>query len=155
MCDGSKSSRRMEPFIKPRMLEALVKPYLQGETPEMATLAFPLLSHELSDPGIVKIVTDLNMNALYFSRHPIPYQRQATNIPLYHHMGIYAFRRDFLLLRYTKVPQTPLELTESLEQLRALEHGHKIRVSLTQDRTLEVNTAEELELAQKFKYVGD
>lgn len=140
-----------EPFIKPEMLDELVRPYLQGETPEMATLAYPLLPDEMQDPGIVKIVTDLKQNALYFSRAMIPYQRQKTEIPLYHHMGIYAFRRDFLL-HFTQLPQTPLELTESLEQLRALEHGHRIRVCLTQHRSLEINTPEELERAQAFIY---
>lgn len=142
-----------EPFIKPQMLDELAQPYLQGEAPEMATLAYPLLPHEMADPGIVKIVTDLKQNALYFSRAMIPYLRQNSNVPLYHHMGIYAFRRDFLL-RYTKLPQTPLELAESLEQLRALEHGHRIRVCLTQHRTLEINTPEEFERAQEFVYEG-
>ncbi len=140
-----------EPFIKPQMLDELIKPFFQTDMPEMATLAFPLLPHEITDPGIVKLVTDLKQNALYFSRSMIPYQRQQTAVPLYHHMGLYAFRRDFLL-RFTKLPQTPLELTESLEQLRALEHGHQIRVCLTEHRTLEVNTPEELELAQSFQY---
>jgi len=144
-----------EPFIKPQMLDELAQPFLRDEplalAPEMATLAFPLLPHEVSDPGVVKIVTDLNQNALYFSRSPIPYIRQQTEIPLLHHMGIYAFRRDFLKT-YTQLPQTPLELTESLEQLRAIEHGHRIRVCLTTHRTLEVNTPEELERAQTFVY---
>jgi 3-deoxy-manno-octulosonate cytidylyltransferase (CMP-KDO synthetase) len=142
-----------EPFIKPQMLDELAQPYLKGDTPEMATLAYPLLPHEVEDPGIVKIVTDLKLNALYFSRSMIPYPRQKTEIPLYHHMGIYAFRRDFLL-KFTKLPQTPLELTESLEQLRALEHGHRIRVCPTLHRTLEINTPEELERAQEFEYEG-
>jgi len=140
-----------EPFIKPQMLDELARPFLNGEAPEMATLAFPLLPHEMSDPGVVKIVTDLRGNALYFSRSMIPFQRQPSVGALYHHMGIYAFRRDFLL-RFTKLSQGPLELTESLEQLRALEHGHKIRVCLTQHRTLEVNTPEELAMAQEFAY---
>jgi len=142
-----------EPFIKPQMLDELIQPFLQGDMPEMATLAYPLLPHEKLNPGVVKIVTDLRGNALYFSRSMIPYARQETDVPLYHHMGIYGFRRDFLL-RYTKLAQTPLELAESLEQLRALEHGHRIRVCLTQHRTLEVNTPEEYALAQNFEYVG-
>lgn len=140
-----------EPFIKPQMLDTLIQPYLQGERPDMTTLAYPLLPHEYADPGVVKIVTDINQNALYFSRAFIPYQRQATSVSLYHHMGVYAFRRDFLKL-YTTLPQTPLELTESLEQLRALEHGYRIRVCSTINRTLEINTPEEYERAQTFKY---
>lgn len=141
-----------EPFIKPHMLDELVQPYLQGDNPEMTTLAFPLLPAEYDDPGVVKIVTDLRQNALYFSRACIPYQRQTTGIPLYHHMGIYAFRRDFLKL-YKTLPQTPLELTESLEQLRVLEHGYRIRVCQTESRTMEVNTPEEYKRAQAFEYV--
>lgn len=67
--------------------------------------------------------------------------------PLYHHVGVYAFRRDFLL-QYTKLPQTPLEKIESLEQLRVLEHGYKIRVCLTEGNTLEINTPKEYKEAQ-------
>jgi 3-deoxy-manno-octulosonate cytidylyltransferase (CMP-KDO synthetase) len=141
-----------EPFVKPRMLEQLIAPYLAGESPEMTTLAHPL--HDMADfnsPGAVKVVTDLQGNALYFSRSPIPYFRQDINTPIYHHIGMYAYRRDFLL-RYTKLSQTPLEKTELLEQLRAIEHGYKIRVCLTEDRTLEVNTPEEYAAAQEFIY---
>ncbi len=140
-----------EPFIKPQMLDELAQPFLKGDMPEMATLAYPLMPHEQLDPGVVKIVTDVKGNALYFSRSMIPYLRQQTEVPLYHHMGIYGFRRDFLM-KYTKLPQTPLELAESLEQLRALEHGYRIRVCPTQHRTLEINTPEEYERAQEFEY---
>jgi len=143
-----------EPFIKPKMLEQLVAPYLKGESPEMTTLAYKLdMQREFNDPGIVKVITDLNNNALYFSRSPIPYFRNKSqeNLPIVHHqMGLYAFRRDFLL-HYTTLPQTPLEITESLEQLRALEHGYRIRVCLTEEKTLEINTPEELARAQDFK----
>lgn len=144
-----------EPFIKPRMLEQLISPYLAGETPEMTTLAYPLdREKNANNPGAVKVITDLNGNALYFSRSPIPYFRQeVVNTPVYHHMGLYAFRRDFLML-YRELPQTPLERAESLEQLRAMEHGYKIRVCLTEDRTLEINTPEEFAEAQKFEYVA-
>ncbi len=141
-----------EPFIKPKMLEQLVAPYLQGETPEMTTLAYPISSaQEFNDPGIVKVVTDTHLNALYFSRAPIPYYRVQAEAPVYHHMGLYAFRRDFLL-EYAELPPTPLEQVEALEQLRVLEHGYKIRVCLTQERSLEINTPAELALAQQFEY---
>lgn len=141
-----------EPFIRPRMLEQLVTPYLQGESPEMTTLAYPLdMKTKYHEAGAVKVITDLKGNALYFSRAPIPYFRTEEHAPVYHHMGLYAFRRDFLLT-FQNLPQTPLEKTESLEQLRALEHGYKIRVCLTEDKTLEINTPEEYALAQKFQY---
>lgn len=141
-----------EPFIRPSMLEALVAPWLAGESPEMTTLATPLdMKADYTHPGAVKVITDLHHNALYFSRSPIPYFRVQTSAPVYHHMGLYAFRRDFLMV-YKSLPQTPLELAESLEQLRVLEHGYKIRVCTTQENTLEINTPEEYELAQKFNY---
>src|SRR6185312_13509123 len=142
-----------EPFIKPRMLEQLVSPYLAGETPEMTTLAYPLnMKTEYTNPGAVKVITDLKGNAIYFSRAPIPYFRTQESAPVYHHIGLYAFRRDFLL-SYKLLSQTPLEKTESLEQLRALEHGYKIRVCLTEEKTLEINTPEEYEQAQQFQYM--
>jgi 3-deoxy-manno-octulosonate cytidylyltransferase (CMP-KDO synthetase) len=143
-----------EPFIKPRMLEQLVNPYLVGDLPDMTTLAYPSAEEKNYDnPGRVKVIMDLKGNAIYFSRAPIPYFRQEANALVYCHMGLYAFRRDFLLL-YRNLPQTPLEKTESLEQLRVIEHGYKIRVCLTEDRTLEINTLEEYEMAQKFEYIS-
>jgi len=142
-----------EPFIQPVMLEHLVAPYLAGETPEMTTLATPLdMTNSYHEHGAVKVITDLNHHAIYFSRSPIPHFRASTTAPVYHHMGLYAFRRDFLML-YQSLPQTPLETAESLEQLRVIEHGYKIRVCLTGKKTLEINTQEEYERAQEFVYV--
>lgn len=144
-----------EPFIKPKMLEQLVAPYLAGEKPEMTTLAYKLdMEKEYADSRFVKVITALNGNALYFSRAPIPYFTGANKItaPTYHHLGLYAFRRDFLLL-YRNLFQTPLEKAESLEQLRALEHGYTIRVCLTEEKTIEVNDEKDLIAAQDFKFV--
>lgn len=143
-----------EPFIKPKMLEQLVAPYLAGEKPEMTTLANKLdMEKEYNDPRYVKVVTAVNGDALYFSRSPIPYFRQnpIASIPTYHHIGLYAFRRDFLML-YRKLPQTPLEQTELLEQLRVLEHGYTIRVCVTQEKSLEINDEKDLAAAQDFKF---
>jgi len=140
-----------EPFIRPQQLTALIAPYLAGESPEMTTLAYPLALHtKYHDSGAVKVITDIHHNAIYFSRAPIPYFRTTLPVPVYHHMGLYAFRRDFLM-HYQTLPQTPLEKAEALEQLRVLEHGYKIRVCLTKQRTLEINTPEELEEAQSFE----
>jgi 3-deoxy-manno-octulosonate cytidylyltransferase (CMP-KDO synthetase) len=142
-----------EPFVKPEMLTALVQPYLDGETPEMTTLACPLdFESEYPNPNFVKVITDKNGYAIYFSRAPIPYFRQqdyAGELPAYHHQGVYAYRKDFLKI-YKNLAQTPLEQIELLEQLRVLENGYKIRVCVTQHRTLEINTPEELKLAQSF-----
>lgn len=145
-----------EPFIQPAMLTALVQPYLDGENPPMSTLAHPLnfATGEYETPDIVKVVCDQQGYALYFSRAPIPYFRsehEKINLPLpvFHHMGVYAFRREFLL-QYTQLPQTPLELAELLEQLRALENGYKIRVCCVTGRTVEINTAEDLRAGEEF-----
>ncbi len=145
-----------EPFIKASMLEQLLAPFLRGDSLAMSTLAFPIESQdEFNNPGIVKVITDNNSDALYFSRAAIPYVRVKTlTTPVYHHLGLYAFRRDFLLY-YTTLAPTPLELTESLEQLRAMEHGYKIRVCLTEHKTIEINTPEELAAAQTFVFNED
>lgn len=144
-----------EPFIQPQMLESLIAPYLKGETPEMTTLASPLdLNTHHHNPHAVKVITDLTGHALYFSRAPIPYFREQVAVPVYHHMGLYAFRYDFLL-KYETLTPTPLGQAESLEQLRVLEHGYRIRVCLTEGRTLEINTPEEYEAAQHFEYASE
>ncbi len=140
-----------EPFIRKEMLDTLITPFKEKNPPKMATLAYDLIVEtEYHDPSLVKVICDLNNDALYFSRAPIPYHRDVqAELKVLHHMGIYAYQRDFLL-QYTQWPQTPLEKAESLEQLRAMEHGYKIRVCYTPYRTLEINTPEELERAQHF-----
>lgn len=140
-----------EPFIKPEMLSQLIEPFFHDAQMQMSTLAYDLnFAEEYQNPNIVKVILDQHSNAIYFSRSPIPFIRVNTDsIPVLHHMGLYGFRRDFLL-KFTQLPQTPLEKIESLEQLRALENGHKIRVCKTAHRTLEINTPEELAAAQKF-----
>jgi len=138
-----------EPFIKPNMLSQLVQPFIQGENPEMSTLAYPLnFETEYHDPNIVKVIMDAHQNAIYFSRAATPHFRQESkDATVLHHMGLYAFSRQFLQ-EFTRMPQTPLEIAESLEQLRAIENGHKIRVCKIDDKTLEINTPEELMQAQ-------
>lgn len=138
-----------EPFVNAEMLTTLVQPYLNGERPGMTTLANPLdFDKQYQSPDMVKVIVDQFDNALYFSRAPIPYQREViADIPVYHHQGMYAFTRDFLL-KFTGLSQTPLELSEKLEQLRVLEHGFNIRVCISQHSTLEINTLEELAQAE-------
>jgi 3-deoxy-manno-octulosonate cytidylyltransferase (CMP-KDO synthetase) len=141
-----------EPFIQPNMLKQLVAPYLNGDLPPMTTLAYPLdFNMSYQNPNFVKVITDAKHNAIYFSRAPIPHFRHSVSVPVYHHIGLYAFTRDFLL-QYTQLNPTPLEQAEGLEQLRAIEHGYKIRVCLTQQRTLEINTPEEFSQAQNFVF---
>lgn len=144
-----------EPFIKPQMLSELLTPFKEDKNTKMSTLAYELeFPHEYHDPSIVKVISDQKGNAIYFSRSPIPFIRHTTKeIPVLHHMGLYAFTRDFLL-EFTQFPQTPLEKIELLEQLRAIENGYKIRVCKTNYRTLEINTPEELERAQSIKIIS-
>lgn len=137
-----------QPFVTPQMLTQLVSPYVQGELPAMTTLACPLdMKTGYADPNTVNVVCDRNGNALYFSRASIPYFRNPGEVPVFHHLGLYAFNRDFLS-KYAQLTPTPLEECEGLEQLRVLEHGFTIRVSLTQKAVLEINTPEDLVQAQ-------
>ena len=98
---------------------------------------------EMTNPNNVKVVTDKNGYALYFSRSLMPYPREDTGVTVYKHIGIYAYKRDFLL-NYAKMEPTPLEKTESLEQLRALENGFRIKVIETEQTFVGVDTAEDL-----------
>ncbi len=119
---------------------------------EMATLSAPLDPSRFEDPNAVKVVTALDGRALYFSRSPIPFARHAgvSGAGPKLHIGIYGYRRD-VLLRLASLPPTPLELSESLEQLRALEHGIRIRV-LSLDRPAHpgVDTPEDLDRVSKL-----
>jgi len=143
-----------QPFVTPEMLSQLVSPYLQGEKPPMTTLACPLeWEGGYPDPNTVKVLCDQAGNALYFSRSSIPYQRNVRHgLPVYHHLGLYAFERSFLD-QYAQLLATPLEQCEGLEQLRVLEHGFKIRVCLTEQAVLEINTPEDLEKAGYLQLV--
>jgi 3-deoxy-manno-octulosonate cytidylyltransferase (CMP-KDO synthetase) len=137
-----------QPFVTPEMLSNLVGPYRAGLRPSMTTVAAPLDDAGLDDPNTVKVVCDRNGDALYFSRSPIPFRRHPVSdgLPVYHHIGLYAFARAFLEL-YAAMASTPLEQSEGLEQLRVLEHGHRIRVCPIRRSVLEVNTPEDLEAA--------
>ncbi|HET8540275.1 MAG TPA: 3-deoxy-manno-octulosonate cytidylyltransferase [Anaeromyxobacter sp.] len=135
-----------EPLIEPEAIEALVNAMSEGT--EMATLARPLEPGEAERPQVVKVVTDLAGNALYFSRAPIPHRRAGGPSALARaHVGIYAFSAAFLQ-QFAALPPGRLEAEESLEQLRALEHGHRIRVADTAYRGFGIDTPEDLERAR-------
>jgi 3-deoxy-manno-octulosonate cytidylyltransferase (CMP-KDO synthetase) len=136
-----------EPLIEPEAIETLLAA-LAASGAEMATLARPLEPGELERPHVVKVVTDLRGDALYFSRAPIPHRRAGGQSPLARaHVGIYAFGYAFLQA-FAALPPGRLEQEESLEQLRALEHGHRIRVADTTYRGFGVDTPEDLERAR-------
>ena len=132
-----------EPLIEPALIDELIGQF-EGE-PElaMATVKTKIEDEaERANPNNVKVVCDKEGYALYFSRSLLPYPRKG-GCPVYKHIGIYAYRRDFLLA-YAKMQPTPLEQAESLEQLRALENGYRIKVVETKARFVGVDTAEDL-----------
>ncbi|HTN51802.1 MAG TPA: 3-deoxy-manno-octulosonate cytidylyltransferase [Anaeromyxobacter sp.] len=136
-----------EPLIEPEAIEALLAA-MAGDGVVMATLARPLEPEELSRTQVVKVVTDLAGDALYFSRAPVPHRRAGGQSPLARaHVGIYGFTAGFLE-RFTALPPGRLEGEEALEQLRALEHGFKIRVADTGYRGFGIDTPEDLERAR-------
>ena len=133
-----------EPLIEPSLIDALATVFQDEPDLQMATVKAPMLEEaEKTNPNNVKVVTDKNGYALYFSRSLLPYPRENTGVTVYKHIGIYAYRRDFLLA-YAKMTPTPLEQTESLEQLRALENGYKIKVIETNFQFVGVDTPEDL-----------
>ncbi len=138
-----------EPLIDPQIIDDLAQQFLDDENLQMATVKTPMAEDEKAKPGNVKVVTDKNGYALYFSRSLLPYPREATGVTVYKHIGIYGYRRDFLL-KYAKMQPTPLEQTESLEQLRALENGYKIKVIATDKHFVGVDTKEDLELVNEI-----
>ena len=133
-----------EPLIDADVIDQLAELFLEDADLQMATVASPLLEEEYDEPSAVKVICYKRGDAMYFSRSLIPYPRHAFINPPMKHVGIYAYRRQFLL-DYAKMDPTPAEETESLEQLRALENGYAIRVIKTDKRFVGVDTPEDLE----------
>ena len=148
-CDIVVNVQGDEPLIDPAMISAVVAPLRADASIVMTTARRRLVdSDDLRNPHIVKVVADPRGDALYFSRAPIPYGSDPASTPAYVHVGLYGFRRDFLL-RFAALPQTPLEVVESLEQLRALEHGYRIRTVVTEHHSIGVDTPQDLERARR------
>lgn len=134
-----------EPLLDPAVIDAVAAPFESDSDLAMATLATPIRNaHDALATSVVKVVMDRQGNALYFSRLPIPHYRGGSDGTHWKHIGLYAYRRDFLL-RYPRLEPTPLERAEALEQLRALEHGYRIRVLMTDHDAISVDTPEDLE----------
>ncbi len=133
-----------EPLIDADVIDQLAELFLEDADLQMATVGSPLLEEEYDEPSAVKVICNKRGDAMYFSRSLIPYPRHAFINPPMKHVGIYAYRRQFLL-DYAKMDPTPAEETESLEQLRALENGYGIRVIKTDKRFVGVDTPEDLE----------
>lgn len=135
-----------EPMITPDMIDAAVQPMIDDPSINVVNLMADLASEEeFEDPNEVKVVTDTAGNALYFSREPIPSRRKGTpRVPMKKQVCIIPFRRDFLL-RFNALPETPLEIIESVDMMRILEHGEKVRMVPTDKRTLSVDTPADLD----------
>ncbi len=146
-----------EPFIKGKMIDEAIEPLLFDRKVQLSTLARRITNvEEMKSPSVVKVVFDFKNFALYFSRSPIPFVRDAkTNLArvqsaeIYKHIGLYVYRRE-TLLKFSGLRQTDLEQIEKLEQLRYLEHGFKMKIVTTDYDSLSVDTQKDLELARRF-----
>jgi 3-deoxy-manno-octulosonate cytidylyltransferase (CMP-KDO synthetase) len=151
-CDVVVNVQGDEPLIDPHAIEELVAPFANEPAVQMTTL-FRRINDaaELANPNIAKVVVDRGGYALYFSRAPIPYVRDPRGgwPPMYRHIGLYGYRRKTLLVLASLEP-TPLERAEALEQLRALEHGIRIKAVETRHESFEVNTPEDLEQVRRL-----
>jgi 3-deoxy-manno-octulosonate cytidylyltransferase (CMP-KDO synthetase) len=145
-----------EPLIEPQAIAELIAPFDRDPSIQMTTLRRRITdAHEINDANVVKVVVDVEGNALYFSRAPIPYAVDPARAgrDVYKHIGLYAYQRAFVRELAT-LPQTPLELAESLEQLRALEHGFQICAVETQYDSIGVDTPQDLERVRRQLTVG-
>jgi 3-deoxy-manno-octulosonate cytidylyltransferase (CMP-KDO synthetase) len=145
-----------EPLIEPAMIDDAIAPLISDSSIEMGTLKSRIRNlHDFLSPNVVKVVTDLEGFALYFSRSPLPNFRDKWNdlkdeafvsgkLLCYKHVGLYVYRRDFLL-KFSLLPPTFLEKSEMLEQLRALENGYRIKVVETSHESIGVDTPADLE----------
>ena len=139
-----------EPLIKPESIDEVIKNVKEDEQADISTLIRVLTDdEEINNPNLVKCVIDKNNFALYFSRSKIPFERNTGIAKFYGHLGIYGYKRA-ALEAMTTLDQTPLEKTESLEQLRALENGMKIKTSIVDFVPVGIDTREDLE---KFKQI--
>jgi 3-deoxy-manno-octulosonate cytidylyltransferase (CMP-KDO synthetase) len=149
-----------EPFINPEMIDETVQALLDDQQIEVSTPVRKIdLSEELLNPSVVKVVLDESKHALYFSRSVIPFLRVLQDRQdwtekhqYYKHIGLYVFRKEFLLT-FTQWDRSPLEQAEQLEQLRILEHGHRIKCVITEHDSFSVDTLEDLEhLREKVRH---
>lgn len=138
-----------EPMVTGAHIEALVAPFAAVRGVAVSTLAVPFPASEAGDPGTVKVVSRLDGRALYFSRSPIPFDRDGAGARRWKHLGFYAYRRE-ALERFSTLPPSPLERAEKLEQLRFLENGIDIHVAAAPADTFSVDTAEDLARVEKY-----
>lgn len=138
-----------EPLIEPESIDAVIRNVIEDDRADISTLIREIGQDEVDNPNLVKCVTDKNGFALYFSRSKIPYERNTCIAKFYGHLGIYGYKRH-ALESMTSLNQTMLEKAESLEQLRALENGMKIKTSVVDFVPVGIDTKEDLE---KFRQI--
>jgi 3-deoxy-manno-octulosonate cytidylyltransferase (CMP-KDO synthetase) len=153
-----------EPLIQPDTIDAAIRPLLDGSGAQISTTSEPITSYEdVLNPGVVKVVTDADGYALYFSRAPIPNLRPAPGMTLEQtlhqepallrtyrkHTGLYVYESQFLA-EFLRMPPSRLERIEGLEQLRALENGYRIRVVEVEHRSIGVDTLQDYEAVKKM-----
>ena len=137
-----------EPLIEQANIELVIKGVLEDEKADISTLLREIKEEEeAQNPNLVKCVFDINNYAMYFSRSKIPYERNSGKSKIYGHLGIYGYKRE-ALFKMTQLPQTTYEMAESLEQLRALQNGMKIKVAIVDNIPVGIDTMEDFE---KFK----
>lgn len=144
-CDIIVNIQGDEPLMEPASIDAVTQPLIDDPSLPMSSIMCPATEQEADKPTVVKVVVDRNNNALYFSRSRIPHPRDPSAPAIvYKHLGIYAYRREFLI-HYAAMEPTPLEQMEMLEQLRVLENGYRIRMVRVEHSSIGVDTEQDLE----------
>lgn len=139
-----------EPMTHPDMIGEAIHPMLEDQSVQIVNLLGEIKDDkEFLDRNCIKVVCDLQQNALYFSREPIPTRFKVGTVPMLKQVCVIPFRRDFLL-QYTRLAPTPLEIAESVDMMRVLEHGMKVRMAPTRFSTQSVDTPEDLRKVEKL-----
>ena len=138
-----------EPLIKPESIDEVAKNVINDDKADISTLIRKITPEEAENPNLVKCVVDNNGFALYFSRSKIPFERNIGKSDFYGHLGIYGYKRD-ALIKMTELAQSSYEMSESLEQLRALQNGMKIKTSVVDFVPVGIDTAEDVEKFNKI-----
>ncbi len=144
-CDIVVNIQGDEPYINPAEIDKSIKPLIFDKKLNVSTLCYEIKNkHEIEDPDVVKVILDKDNYAIYFSRLPIPYNRnKREKAKYYKHIGLYVYRKEFLV-QYIKMKQSMLEKSEKLEQLRIIENGEKIKVIMTKHDSISIDTVNDL-----------
>jgi 3-deoxy-manno-octulosonate cytidylyltransferase (CMP-KDO synthetase) len=151
-CDIVVNIQGDEPFINPANIDKAIMPLIKDKSINVSTLCTKIKNKdEINNPNVVKVVTDKNGFALYFSRHTIPYNRDnAKDTVYYKHIGLYVYRKDYLM-KFVKLKPSKLEIAEKLEQLRILENETKIKVIVTSIDSVTVDTISDLKKIKRLE----